>query len=233
LIVNVPTAIDFTQAGSDLLNLAWSQVHEMISRLAEFDRDAAKADEEKEKSIFELPGQETPEEKESRHRAYWSAGERDLGNALTIAHQGIEFVLKGQVAAVSPYLLIVQDPKDWPKTDKDGNVDFGLFRTMDAIHLPRICEAVSGKQFPLDIKEEVRTFERIKKPHNTFRFQSSILTQRSSFQSFCAFTISPFQDLLGSKRDRPTLKKLAIQHFTHQIGSTFRLCERQLISWIA
>ena len=159
MIVNVPTAGDFTQIGSDLLNLAWSQVHELISRLAEFDGDVSKSDEEKEKSVYELPGRETPAEKETRHREYWEASERDLGNALTIAQQGIEFVLKGQVAAVSPYLLIDQDPKDWPKIGKDRNIDFGLFRTVDAIHLPRLCEAVSGKQVPIEIKEE---YERLR-----------------------------------------------------------------------
>jgi hypothetical protein len=159
VIVNVPTAGDFTQAGSDLLNLAWSQVHELISKLADFDREASKTDEEKEKSPYVLPGRETPEEKEARHREYWSAAERDLGNALTIAHQGMEFILKGQIASVSPYLLIIQDPKEWPKPDRGGNIDFGLFRTVDAIHLPRMCEAVSGKEFPFEIKKE---YERLR-----------------------------------------------------------------------
>lgn len=144
MIVNVPTAGDFAQVGSDLLNLAWSQVHELIAQLAEFDRQTPN---------------ETPSEIATRHREYWSAGERDLGSALTIAHQGIEFILKGQVASVNPYLLIIQDPKDWPKSDKEGNIDFGLFRTVDAIHLPRMCEAISGKEFPAEIKKE---YERLR-----------------------------------------------------------------------
>jgi hypothetical protein len=57
--MNVPTANDFTEVGSDLLNLAWSQVHELVSKLADFDREAAESEEKKEKSPYVLPSQET------------------------------------------------------------------------------------------------------------------------------------------------------------------------------
>jgi len=56
---------------------------------------------------------ETKKERTARHTAYWAAAERELANAIAIAHQGVEFLLKGRIALVSPYLLIVQDPKHW------------------------------------------------------------------------------------------------------------------------
>jgi hypothetical protein len=74
----------------------------------------------------------------------------------------VEFLLKGRVAQVSPYLLITQDPKDWPKPDNRGEIDFSLFRVVDAIHLPRICEAISGQKLPAQLKNEYDRLRRLR-----------------------------------------------------------------------
>ena len=151
MIINVPTAEDFTRAGCNLLNLAWSQVDGLLAGLSDFEKDTSL------ESLENVsPGlvpireaePETKKERTARHTAYWSAAERELANAIAIAHQGVEFLLKGRIALVSPYLLIVQDPKHWPKPDDNREIDFSLFRAIDAIHLPRICEAVSDQNFP-------------------------------------------------------------------------------------
>ena len=165
MIINVPTAEDFTRAGCNLLNLAWSQVDGLLAGLSDFEKDTSL------ESLENVsPGlvpireaePETKKERTARHTAYWSAAERELANAIAIAHQGVEFLLKGRIALVSQYLLIVQDPKHWPKPDDNREIDFSLFRAIDAIHLPRICEAVSDQKFPSNFRNEYDRLRRLR-----------------------------------------------------------------------
>ena len=41
MIINVPTAEDFTRAGCNLLNLAWSQVDGLLAGLSDFEKDTS------------------------------------------------------------------------------------------------------------------------------------------------------------------------------------------------
>jgi hypothetical protein len=52
------------------------------------------------------------------------------------------------IAKVSPFLLIAGEPRQWPSPDKAGNVDFSDFRTIDAIDLCRVVNAVSDTKLP-------------------------------------------------------------------------------------
>ncbi len=154
MIINVPNAEDFTRTGSDLLNLGWSQADSLLAALNDFEHDASSENDGLGPPAIPAPKPETDEERRERQREYWSAADRALANAITIAHQGIEFLLKGRIALISPYLLIVQEPRDWPRPDENGNLDFSQFRTIDAIHLPKICEAVSEEKFPSALRNE-------------------------------------------------------------------------------
>jgi hypothetical protein len=97
---------------------------------------------------------ETKEETQERHRLFWQASNQKIANSLVIVQQATEFLLKAKIGAVSPYLLIANDPRDWPKGSKtDNTIDFSHFRTLDAIHLPKICDAVSQNRLPVDFHE--------------------------------------------------------------------------------
>ena len=109
MIVNVPTAEDFTRTGSNLLNLAWSQVDNLLAVRLDFENDTGLEDVSPGLMAIHKPEPETAEERKVRHREYWSAAERELANAMAIAHQGVEFLLKGRIALVSPYLLIAHE----------------------------------------------------------------------------------------------------------------------------
>jgi hypothetical protein len=101
VITNVPTADDYSRTGLDLLNLSWQQVDELYAKLLQF---------EEHESV------ESPDERAEQARQYWKAADRQVSNAIVLVQQAIEFLLKAKIAAVSPYLLIAGDPREWPKS---------------------------------------------------------------------------------------------------------------------
>jgi hypothetical protein len=135
VIINVPTAEDYARTGLDLLNLAWRQVDDLNAKLQLFDRDNPR---------------ETEEENQERHRQIWDASDRQIANAVVIAQQATEFLLKGRIASVSPYFLISNDLKDWPKPDTSNTIEFSRFKTVDAVQLTKICDAVSPYRLPTE-----------------------------------------------------------------------------------
>lgn len=81
---------------------------------------------------------------------YWRAATTKLATTLSLAHQAAEFFLKGRIVEVSPFLLVANSPKDWPKEDGDGNTSFSKFRTVDAQDLPRLHDRVSSERMQSD-----------------------------------------------------------------------------------
>ena len=134
MIINVPGAEDYSRTGLDLLNVSWRQADSLYASLLLFDHD--------------LAGKESAEEKAERHRQYWDAADRQIANAIVLAQQAIEFLLKGKIAAVSPYLLIANDPKEWPKADGNNRIEFSQFRTIDAVQLTKVCNSVAEHTLP-------------------------------------------------------------------------------------
>ena len=84
-VTDVPNYEDFLHIGSDHLQLAWDQVADLLTDIDD---------------TLDVYDEETKNE-------YWKASRRILLTALTTAQQGIELALKGYIAQVSPYLLIV------------------------------------------------------------------------------------------------------------------------------
>ena len=80
--------------------------------------------------------------------AYWEASRLRLSSAYSTTQQGVEFLLKGRIAEVSPFLLIMGAPSDWPSPYKSDPPKFSQFRTLDAQDLPRVHDTVSDKTLP-------------------------------------------------------------------------------------
>lgn len=125
MIVDIPTPSEFQAAGLNQIHLAWKIVMQAVH-----DLDDA--------TYFKL-ADETPEEAVDE---YWRRSQPALGNALSLIQQGIELVLKGRIASVSPYLLI-GDPKEWSNRAATEAVPFGEFHTLDAASLVKVHNAVS------------------------------------------------------------------------------------------
>lgn len=112
-------------AGLNQLYLAWEiamqalEDHDEISSLINVDDEAEAAAE------------------------YWARSQPALANAFGLAQQAMEMALKGRIAAISPFLLISRDPKEWPKGVDAQPVPFSEFRTIDAVDLVKVHNTFS------------------------------------------------------------------------------------------
>lgn len=82
---------------------------------------------------------------------YWRVLQPALGNSLSLVQQSIEMGLKGRIAAVSPYLLIANQLREYPKETSSKDTPFSEFRSVDAANLIRVhnlvCDARFSEQF--------------------------------------------------------------------------------------
>ncbi|MDR5778472.1 hypothetical protein QCE63_03380 [Caballeronia sp. LZ065] len=143
MITEIPTLEDFEEIGIQLLNLAWDTA---ISLFCDLD-------------IVRY----TDVEVDSLNQEYWKAARTQLFTALSIAHQGSEFLLKGRIAEVSPFLLLVAHPRDWPKTSVSSPTPFSDFRSIDAQDLLKVHGSVRADPLSPDF---VSKFEITRKTRN-------------------------------------------------------------------
>jgi hypothetical protein len=133
MITNLPTSADFYQSGKELFNFAWDATSTLLT---EFDQ----AD------YYGIDKSEVSDK-------YWSAARRTLTTSLTIVQQGVELVLKGKIAEISPYLLLSDPPSLWPSPYKGTAIDFSQFRTVDAQDLIRIFDTFSSTSLSAEFAE--------------------------------------------------------------------------------
>jgi hypothetical protein len=126
MVNNIPEAEDFYESGKGLLDFAWNTVAILLTNL-----DNAK--------YYGVDEEEVSE-------TYWNASKRSLTTALAITQQGVEFVLKGKIAEISPFLLISDPPQRWPSPYDCKDIDFAQFRTIDAQDLVRVHDTFSASR---------------------------------------------------------------------------------------
>lgn len=123
MVLNIPTPNDFYQSGKELFNFAWDATSRLL-----IDLDQAED--------FGFDKTEVSDN-------YWIAARRTLTTSMTIVQQGVELILKGKIAEISPYLLISGVPSQWPSPYERKDVEFAEFRTVDAQDLIRILDTFS------------------------------------------------------------------------------------------
>ena len=177
MIENIPTSDDFKEQGIWFLNLAWDAVFDLISDFREFvefsisvlDHDYKECleycDSDTDSKFVEFCKEASNDEKyvEEVHNRYWEAAKKPLSVAHALSQQGAELILKAKIAEVSPYLLISNPPKEWPKECDKQNTSFADFRTIDAQDLIRAYHAVSQDKLPGDF---VNNFNEFRKTRN-------------------------------------------------------------------
>lgn len=136
MITEIPSAADFHAAGVNQLYLAWQISMHAVEEHEQLDA---------------LPDEET--DRQNAATEYWIKSQPALANAFGLIQQAMEMALKGRIAAVSPYLLIGRDPKDWPRGVDTDAVPFSEFRTLDAADLMKVHNTFSAT--PLDDKFRV------------------------------------------------------------------------------
>jgi len=135
LIENIPTQDEFMDSGLDLFNTAWDISLNLLRDLSE----------------AESFGVDTGDIEDE----YWKSAKRRLSAAYSLVLQGIEFLIKGQISAVSPYILISASPKEWPsKCDKEDRA-FADFKTIDAHDLVKVANTVCPTRYSAEFSERI------------------------------------------------------------------------------
>ena len=88
MIIEIPNKNDFDKSGLSMLNLAWDAIATLY-------RDLENAEIEE----WDDDGEVTEE--------FWQAAQRPISVALALAQQGIELLLKGKIAEISPFLFLL------------------------------------------------------------------------------------------------------------------------------
>lgn len=145
MIIDVPMEEDFKSAGKDFLCLAWETLLGLLLDL-KYGIDQAL------------------ENDNQLSDAYWQAAQRPLSTALSLTEQAVEFLLKGKIAAVSPFLLITNDYTGWPKPSSENKLRFSEFKTVDAKDLVRVFNTTASS--PLDDQFR-QLFDQLRSKRNT------------------------------------------------------------------
>lgn len=145
MITNIPTAADFYISGKELLDFAWDTIADLLTNLDDANEylDA---------------------ESEEISMAYWLAAKRRLTTALAITQQGIEFIIKGKIASISPYILIANTPQTWPSPYDKNDLEFSQFRTLDAQDLIKVHDTVAPIPFEAEF---INLFNSLREKRNS------------------------------------------------------------------
>ncbi len=159
MIQDIPTKADFDNNGIAFLNLAWKSVMGISFGLPEQPVEPLGPDATEEQL------QESAEEERRWSEAvseYWCAAQQELATAVALAQQGTEFLLKGKIASISPFLLISGDPKDWPAGCDKTDTPFADFKTIDAQDLLRAHDTVCSPPLSDKFKERFEQLRRLR-----------------------------------------------------------------------
>ena len=136
MIVEIPTSEEFYISGKELLDFAWDTVAELLIDIDGIEDHGV-----------------SPHEVEEILEAYWVSAKRSLTTALSITQQGVEFILKGKIVDVSPFLLIAGDPGKWPSPQRDcKDLKYSQFRMIDAQDLIKVHDTVSENPLSEDFR---------------------------------------------------------------------------------
>lgn len=135
MIEHIPSKDEFTNSGIDLFNNAWEICLNLLRDLSEADQ-------------FDIDTSEIEEE-------YWSSAKRRLSAAYTMVLQGVEFLIKGKITEISPYILISNSPKDWPSKCDKQNRSFADFKTIDAQDLIKVANTVCDSRYSDDFSVRI------------------------------------------------------------------------------
>lgn len=142
MILDIPTKNDFYDQGFLFLNFAWDIIFDLLSGY---------------KYEFEELDKKTIDE-------CWLKSQAKLAKAVTLSQQGAEFLLKGKISEVSPFLLLSGSIDNWPKRCDKNDILFSEFRTADAQDLIKIHDTVAETKLSENF---ISIFNRLRKIRNS------------------------------------------------------------------
>lgn len=177
MIIEIPSRNDFDESGLSMLNLAWDSIANLYLNLHN-----AKIEE------WDDDGEVTKE--------FWQAAQRPLSVALALAQQGIELLLKGKIAEVSPFLLLVGSPREWPSGCTVNDTPFADFRSIDAHELIRAHDTIIKEKLSPSFKEE---FEKLRRLRNVI-FHGADKKFKPTAENLFKVILEASENLQGPKR---------------------------------
>jgi hypothetical protein len=130
MLTNVPTAEEMEQNALRIYFTAWEHVIKIIDEMLDNEVLSFSVSQGKMK-----PDQDNAQDIDE----YIARSQSDLQIAYTLIQQSQEIALKAKICEVSPFLLLLgTDVRTWP-----ASADFTRFRTLDAVDLVRVVNAVS------------------------------------------------------------------------------------------
>ena len=140
MITEIPSSDDFKAAGIDFFNMAW----DIITDLSRYLHESGLADD---KEITE---------------EYWLYCQRRLALTISLAQQGVEFLLKGRIAGISPFLLLAQESRAWPKESANKDIPFADFRTINSSDLVKIHNTICPIRLPADFSQHHKKLRKLR-----------------------------------------------------------------------
>ena len=138
MITDIPSHEDFAAYGIAYLNLAWDAAVTLLREIEDIDDEEIRSD-------------------------YLIASQRSLAMSVNLCHQALDFLLKGRIVEISPFLLICGRSSDWPKGVDKKDISFSEFHTPDSQELIRIHNSV----YPARLSQEfINSFEESRKLRN-------------------------------------------------------------------
>jgi hypothetical protein len=139
MITDIPSPDDFAAYGTAYLNLAWDGALGLLREIEGMGDEEMQSD-------------------------FWLASQRNLAISVNLCHQAIDFLIKGRIAEVSPYLLFGGDSSSWPKGVDKKDVPFSDFHTLDSQALIRVHDSVCRKRLPAPF---IESFEGLRRQRNS------------------------------------------------------------------
>ncbi|EAS40752.1 hypothetical protein C9J48_10945 [Photobacterium profundum] len=125
MVFDIPSKDDFFAMGDSLLNSAWDN---LVALLKDYDEHLD--------LVCEADFKEQ----------YFQHSKPKLMSSFTLVQQAVEFYLKGRIAEISPYILIANDGRNWPKNASRSDISFLEFRTIDAQDLVKIHNTFASQK---------------------------------------------------------------------------------------
>ena len=160
MILDIPSSDDFMQSGIDFLNIAWVKIIKLLLDLEENKKllESEKYNEEDEEDeltikllaysrmVAECTDEVIFDQIDIDTDQYWKKAQRILATSLSLIQQGTEFILKGYIAQVSPFLLLSRDSSNWTSKSQIEDISFSEFKTIDAHDLIKVYNAVAFRR---------------------------------------------------------------------------------------
>ena len=176
MLIDIPEPTECNAVCIGSLNLAWESAYDLLFQEEQADM-------------------QTWDDDHSVTDQYWEAAQPALRNAIALIQHAHELGIKGKIAAISPYILISQDPSRWP-SGANENVSFSEFRTIDAVDLPKTVALFA----PTPLSPEFTSlYEEIRVKRNIFS-HSIAKSQRVTAMDTIRYILRSFHELFPGER---------------------------------